>query len=122
MLNQPLTLPNGHVLKNRICKAAITEGLADKHDNATERHITLYKTWAEGGAGLLISGNIMVDKRYLERSGNVVAEDESGLAQLSAWASAVDNAGSQLWRRSATLAASARASPICIRLHPLKCN
>ncbi|MCP5335424.1 MAG: NADH:flavin oxidoreductase/NADH oxidase family protein [Oceanospirillaceae bacterium] len=116
MLNQPLTLPNGHVLKNRICKAAMTEGLADKNDNATERHITLYKTWAEGGAALLISGNIMVDKRYLERSGNVVAEDESGLAQLSAWASAVGNAGSQLW---AQISHPGRQCPRLANLHPL---
>lgn len=116
MLNQPLTLPNGHILKNRICKAAMTEGLADKHDHATERHITLYKTWAEGGAALLISGNIMVDKRYLERSGNVVAEDESGLPQLRAWATAVNDAGSQLW---AQISHPGRQCPRLANLKPL---
>lgn len=116
MLNQPLTLPNGQVLKNRIAKAAMTEGLADQYDHATERHVKLYKTWAEGGAGLLISGNIMVDKRYLERSGNVVVEDESGLPQLRAWASAVDTAGSQLW---AQLSHPGRQCPRLANLQPL---
>ena len=50
-LAQPFTLPCGAVLPNRLCKAAMTEGLADENLNATERHVTLYRRWAEGGAG-----------------------------------------------------------------------
>jgi 2,4-dienoyl-CoA reductase-like NADH-dependent reductase (Old Yellow Enzyme family) len=46
---------------------------------------------------VLLSGNIMIDHRYLERAGNVVVEDDSGLQQLRAWAQAVHDGGSQLW-------------------------
>jgi 2,4-dienoyl-CoA reductase-like NADH-dependent reductase (Old Yellow Enzyme family) len=97
VIDQPLTLPCGHTLTNRLCKAAMTEGLADTHDNATPGHQRLYATWARGGAALLLSGNIMVDRRYLERAGNVVLEEGSGLAPLRAWAQAARDGGSQLW-------------------------
>jgi len=97
VIDQPLTLPCGHTLTNRLCKAAMTEGLADAHDNATPGHQRLYATWARGGAALLLSGNIMVDRRYLERAGNVVLEEGSGLASLRAWAQAARDGGSQLW-------------------------
>ena len=67
LLAQPLRLPCGAVLPNRICKAAMTEGIADPRLRATEEHVRLYRTWAQGGAGLLISGNVMIDRRVLER-------------------------------------------------------
>ncbi len=96
-LASPLTLPCGVVIPNRICKSAMTEGIADSNDHATEKHVNLYKSWSEGGAGLHISGNIMVDHRYLERPGNVVVQDKSGFAQLHQWAVAATQAGNQFW-------------------------
>jgi len=50
-------------MPNRLCKAAMTEGLADPWGRATDRHVTLYRRWAESGAGLLLSGNIQIDRR-----------------------------------------------------------
>ena len=35
MLNQPLTLPCGAVVPNRMCKAAMTEGLAHPDGTAS---------------------------------------------------------------------------------------
>ncbi len=96
-LTEPLTLPCGAVVPNRIAKSAMTEGLAGASGRANERHARLYRLWAEGGAGLLITGNVMVDWRYLERPGNVVVEDESGLDELARWAEAGTAGGSQLW-------------------------
>jgi len=87
-LTSPLSLPCGAVLKNRIAKAPMTEGLADGMNRATPRHITLYRHWAEGGAGLLITGNVQVDRRYLERPGNVVIDGNGGEHQLRAFAAA----------------------------------
>jgi 2,4-dienoyl-CoA reductase-like NADH-dependent reductase (Old Yellow Enzyme family) len=92
-----LTLPCGLQLANRICKAAMTEGLADARDNATPLHQRLYAAWARGGAALLLTGNIMIDRRYLERAGNVVVEDESGAEHLRAWAQAVHEHDGRLW-------------------------
>ena len=100
ILNKPLSLPNGATLKNRIAKGAMTEGLADEYNRATQRHATLYRRWAEGGSGMLLTGNVMVDKRYLERPGNVVidgAQSDEQLAGLRAWASAARDAGADIW-------------------------
>ncbi|NBC23335.1 MAG: NADH:flavin oxidoreductase [Gammaproteobacteria bacterium] len=99
-LGEPLTLPCGVTLPNRILKSAMTEGLADDRDRATERHVRLYRRWAEGGAGTLVTGNVMIDRRFLERPGNVViddARDEVAMAALRAWAEAGTSAGNQLW-------------------------
>ena len=96
-LQQPLTLPCGAVLENRIAKGAMTEGLADANDNATERHETLYGRWSDGGAAMLLTGNVMVDRRYLERPGNVVIDGNGGEEALRRWASAGTRAGNHLW-------------------------
>ena len=74
MLDQPLTLRCGATLKNRLAKAAMTEGLADADDQPTSRHQRLYRAWADGGVGLSITGNVAVDRRFLERPGNVVID------------------------------------------------
>ena len=96
-LAQPITLPCGVTLPNRLGKSAMTEGLADPHDNPTEAHNTLYRTWSEGGTGLLITGNVMVDRRYLERAGNVVLEDEQAMDRLRRWVAAGQSGGSHMW-------------------------
>jgi 2,4-dienoyl-CoA reductase-like NADH-dependent reductase (Old Yellow Enzyme family) len=76
------------VLRNRIAKAAMTEGLADRRGWPGARLRRLYERWASGGAGLLVTGNAMVDGRYLERAGNVIVEDPGAHEALSAWAAA----------------------------------
>jgi 2,4-dienoyl-CoA reductase-like NADH-dependent reductase (Old Yellow Enzyme family) len=96
-LASPITLPNGSVLPNRICKSAMTEGLADKFDLPTPALIQLYKTWSQGGTGLHITGNVMVDRRYLERAGNVVLEDDKNLALFRQWAEQGTICGNHLW-------------------------
>ncbi len=96
-LAQALTLPCGAVIPNRLGKSAMTEGLADKHDRPTIRHERLYRTWSEGGTGLHITGNVMIDRRYLERAGNVVLEDERDLDLFRSWAKAGSVGGNHLW-------------------------
>lgn len=96
-LASELVLPCGAIISNRIGKSAMTEGLADVNDNPTEQHNQLYRTWSEGGAGLHISGNIMVDRRYLERAGNIVLEDDQSIDKLAQMAQAGTVAGNQFW-------------------------
>ena len=74
LLAQPFVLPCGAVLPNRLCKAAMTEGLGDDFLRATALHESLYRQWSEGGAGLLITGNVMIDRHILERPGNVAID------------------------------------------------
>ncbi len=96
-LAEELKLPCGVVIPNRILKSAMTEGLAGPDGIANEQHCQLYRAWSHGGAGLLISGNVMVDRRFLERPGNVVIEGGNGADELAAWAQAGTEAGNQLW-------------------------
>lgn len=103
ILAQPFTLPCGVTIPNRLAKAAMTEGVADANLHATARHATLYRRWAEGGAGLLLTGNVLIDRNVLERPGNVAIDpapgsgEPEGMAQLRAWARAGTAAGNQLW-------------------------
>lgn len=96
-LNDPLCLPCGTVLPNRLLKSAMTEGLADPQGRATTALAALYRRWSEGGAGTLITGNVMIDGRFLERPGNVVIEDRRGLEALRRWAAAGTAGGNALW-------------------------
>jgi 2,4-dienoyl-CoA reductase-like NADH-dependent reductase (Old Yellow Enzyme family) len=68
-INDTLDLPCGVQIKNRICKGAMTEGFADSQNRATFKHVNLYDKWSSGGAGILLTGNVQVDHRYLERPG-----------------------------------------------------
>ncbi|MEM6321839.1 MAG: NADH:flavin oxidoreductase/NADH oxidase family protein [Bacteroidota bacterium] len=96
-LNQSFTLPCGEVLNNRMAKAALTERLADPSHLPNEQHLKLYETWAKGGAGLLLSGNILVDERYLEAAGNVVAHRLSPEDPFKKWTKTVTDTGTHFW-------------------------
>lgn len=100
VLAAPLTLPCGATLKNRLVKAAMTEGLADAANAATGRHVALYDCWARGGSGVLVTGNVQVDRRYLERPGNVAIDgpqSEDQLSALRAFATAATQDGTHCW-------------------------
>jgi 2,4-dienoyl-CoA reductase-like NADH-dependent reductase (Old Yellow Enzyme family) len=91
-LTDPLTLPCGLVLANRLGRAAMTEGLADARNDPTARHERLYAANARGGAGLVLTGNAMVDRRHLERARNVVVDAATNTAALRRWAAASSEA------------------------------
>ena len=100
ILREPLTLPCGLTLKNRLVKAAMTEGLAAPDGLPNEKHVRLYRTWAEGGPAVLITGNVMVDGSHLERPGNVILDrtlTEAERARFRAWAEAASANGCQVW-------------------------
>jgi len=52
MLDRPLDLPCGAVLKNRIAKAAMSDDLGDGRGAPTDAQRRLYGLWADGGAAL----------------------------------------------------------------------
>jgi 2,4-dienoyl-CoA reductase-like NADH-dependent reductase (Old Yellow Enzyme family) len=96
-LSQPLRLPGGAILTNRLAKAAMSEGMADANNHSTSRLEALYRRWAHSGAGLLLSGNIQVDRWHLERPGNIVIHDDSGQEQLARLAAAGTSEGAHFW-------------------------
>ena len=100
MINEALTLPCGAEIPNRLCKAAMTEGLADPAGRATEALERLYGIWSDGGAGLLLSGNVQIDGDHLERPGNVIVDglpSDAAQAALEAWARAGTRGGNHFW-------------------------
>lgn len=107
------------MLANRLAKAAMTEGLADGHNRATARLTTLYRRWAEGGAGLLLTGNVQVDRRYLERPGNVAVDGKQSLEQmtrLERWALSVNGTDAALWMQ---ISHAGRQSPKIVAHEPV---
>ena len=123
LLSTPFVLPCGVVLSNRLCKAAMTEGLGDDQLRATERHERLYRTWSVGGAGLQITGNVMIDRQVIERPGNVAIDvthppsvDREARAALRRWAAAGTVAGNQLWMQ---LSHAGRQSPRYVTRQPV---
>jgi len=96
-LSTPLRLPNGAHVPNRLAKAAMEENMADAGQLPGPAIHRLYAAWARGGAGLIITGNVMVDGRAVTGPGAVVLEKDTPLAPFQAWAAAGRSQGAQLW-------------------------
>lgn len=96
-ISTPLTLPCGQQLPNRLAKAAMTEGLAGASMNPTSALERLYARWGRGGAGLLITGNVQIDRWVLERPGNVVIDGGEAPDAWSGWAKAARAGGARAW-------------------------
>lgn len=114
-LAAPLTLPGGQTLSNRLAKSALSEQLGDRRNGPTPDLARLYRRWSAGGSGLLVTGNVMIDRRQLGEPRNVVVEDDRDLAALTAWAEAATSGGNVAWaqvnhpgRQALWLAGSAR--------------
>lgn len=117
-LASQLTLPCGAVLPNRLSKAAMTEGLATPDGRPTPELERLYGIWSDGGAGMLLSGNIIVDRDHLERPGNVVIEaepDPDMKARLASWAKAATRNGNHFW---AQISHGGRQTQKLVNPHP----
>lgn len=87
MLFQPFTFPNGITAKNRFFKSAMEEQLA-QDSQPTPHLVQLYRTWAMGGAGVLVTGNVMVAENGKGSIDDVVLRDERSMAALQNWAQA----------------------------------
>ncbi|RFU75053.1 nadh:flavin oxidoreductase nadh oxidase [Trichoderma arundinaceum] len=85
-LQEPITLPCGLTLPNRLTKAAMAESWADKEYLPGERIFKVYEAWAEGGWGSVLTGNVQVDVRYLGSPGDISPnEDVDREKILSSW-------------------------------------
>lgn len=93
----PLPLPNGSTLANRIAKAAMEENLANPDQTPSDQLLRLYQAWAEGGAGLLLTGNVMIDPSAMTGPGGVMLDDSQPLQRFRQWASIGRAQGAQFW-------------------------
>ena len=117
-INAPLDFPSGRRMANRLAKAAMTEGLSDEHGRPGESLIRLYDLWARSGCGILITGNVQVDRNHLERGGNVVIDREPDAQMqslLARWAAAGKSQGAQMWMQ---ISHAGRQTPRAINPHP----
>ena len=96
-LADPLVLPSGAVLPNRLAKAAMSEVLGDPSGAPSDNLVRLYERWGRSGAGLLISGHVIVDRGGMGEPGNVVVVDDRHRAALARWAAAAQSHGARLW-------------------------
>ncbi|WP_037619858.1 NADH:flavin oxidoreductase/NADH oxidase family protein [Streptomyces aureus] len=96
-LYTPLPLRSGQVLGNRIAKAAMEENMADDGQLPGKELLTLYRQWAAGGAGLLITGNVMVHAEALTGPAGVVLDEAAPLEPFTEWAEAGRSGGGAIW-------------------------
>ncbi|MFE4774872.1 NADH:flavin oxidoreductase/NADH oxidase family protein [Streptomyces sp. NPDC056713] len=96
-LFSPLPLRSGQVLNNRIAKAAMEENMAGDGQLPDQRLLTLYRRWAAGGTGLLITGNVMVHAEALSGPGVIVLDENAPLKPFTEWAEAGKSGGGTIW-------------------------
>lgn len=97
MLYSNFTFPCELTVKNRIAKAAMEENMADADGLPSDLLLGLYKQWASGGAGLLITGNVMVDGLAMTGPGGVVLDSVSALDRFKQWAECGQQNDTKLW-------------------------
>ncbi|WP_040820322.1 nitroreductase family deazaflavin-dependent oxidoreductase [Nocardia jiangxiensis] len=95
--HDPLPLPCGQTLPNRIMKSALSEGLGSADLAPDERLRRLYSRWSTGGFGLIVTGNVMIDRTQLGEPGNVAITDDRDLDALTRWAKAAKEGGTPIW-------------------------
>ncbi|KAK2604169.1 hypothetical protein N8I77_007120 [Diaporthe amygdali] len=91
-ISTPITLPSGLVLPNRLVKAAMAEAMAGSSteylpNDAMKRS---YSVWADAGWGMILTGNVQVDTKYLGQPGDtsIIDNEAKQLESWKAWAKA----------------------------------
>ncbi len=116
-LATPLTLSCGQVLANRLMKSALSEGLAEADGGPGDRIERLYQRWGQGGFGLVVTGNVMVDQHHLGEPGNVIVEDSRHLDALQRWAKTVQDGDTRIWMQINH--PGRQANPLATRTRPV---
>jgi 2,4-dienoyl-CoA reductase-like NADH-dependent reductase (Old Yellow Enzyme family) len=96
-LFEPLKLPCGITLKNRIVKSAMSDSLGDGTGHPSGEQIRLYQRWAEGGLAACIIGEVQGNAGYAEKPGNLVLRPDSDLSAFEALAQRGSSNDAQLW-------------------------
>ncbi|WP_235871435.1 tRNA-dihydrouridine synthase [Shimia sediminis] len=97
VLGQPLDLPCGGQLKNRLVKSAMSDSLGDGEGNPTAEQARLYERWAMGGVALSVIGEVQTSPDYPEKPGNLVLAPGVDMAALKTLALRGAADGAHLW-------------------------
>lgn len=79
-LGRPLKFEfSGKTAKNRFLKASMTERVSSWDPNMLEKRgvpseglVNMYRRWGEGGFGVILTGNVMIEYDQLEAAGNPI--------------------------------------------------
>ena len=93
ILYSPYTLPCGVTVRNRLVKAAMEENMSSKGNIPGESIYSLYRYWAHGHLGMVITGNVMVDKSAMTGPGGVALEKDTELTPFKKWAKIIKSNG-----------------------------
>ncbi len=96
-LFQPIVLPNGQSFPNRLSKAAMEENMAAEGQLPGNAIIALYRRWAQGGAGMILTGNVMVAADAMTGPGGIVLDAHQPLEPFRRWAAEGTSGEGQLW-------------------------
>jgi 2,4-dienoyl-CoA reductase-like NADH-dependent reductase (Old Yellow Enzyme family) len=96
-VDQPLALACGQTLANRLMKAGLSEQLSDREHAPTPELERLYDRWGRGGCGLVVTGNVTVDRHQMAEPRNVAIEDDRDRVLLQRWARAAKRGGASVW-------------------------
>ena len=89
----PYTLPCGVVVRNRLVKAAMEENMSSAGHLPGSALYTLYRYWAHGNLGMIITGNVMVDRASMTGPGGVALEKETPIEPFERWAKIIKSNG-----------------------------
>ncbi|POF28753.1 NADH:flavin oxidoreductase/NADH oxidase family protein [Roseibium marinum] len=127
ILFEPLKLPCGVILKNRIAKSAMSDSLGDGTGHPSADQLRLYQRWAEGGLALAIIGEVQGTASYAEKPGNLVLNEASDLERFGDLARKGGANGAKLWLQLGHAGAlayaptSAPKGPSALDLPGLRC-
>lgn len=99
IIGAPLTLPCGLTLPNRLVKCPMQEtmAVAPFFDPPIKEFENLYTQWAAADYGLIITGQVQIDIRFLSVTGDVVCHDKSleapHIAKWKRWAEIAQSKG-----------------------------
>ncbi len=99
VLSQPITFPNsGLTAPNRFLKSAMTERLCTFNDDdpsdlesrgqVTKEYEELYRVWGQGQIGVIVLGNLPIQREALEAKKNMIIDKDnvsSGAACHASW-------------------------------------
>ena len=97
LLTTPMPITEKSSVKNRLFKSAMSEQLGDQNFSPTSQLIHLYDIWSKGGTGVLVTGNVMIDRTALGEPKNVVLDKQSDLSPFKQWADAGTQNNTHLW-------------------------
>lgn len=127
-LFQPLELPCGVSLENRLVKSAMSDSLGDGRGNPTNAQIRLYERWAEGGIAASIVGEVQGTSAHAEKPGNLVLNHDSDQPKFAELAKHGASDKTQLWLQLGHAGAMAHApislpkGPSAIEIDGLRCE